>query len=92
MHGGSPSCLSPIQRNTTTNLEAATALVTLNAEGIGFTSDAHSWSWPFAQLKRTERRDSKQLRIETTRRKKFNFELRDPIQLVDWSKFLNLAN
>ncbi len=66
--------------------------VTLNLDGIGFTSDAHSWSWPFAQLARTERRDSKQLRIETTRKKKFNFELHDPIKLVDWSKFMNLAN
>ncbi len=66
--------------------------VTLNVDGIGFTSDAHSWSWPFAQLARTERRDSKQLRIETTRKKKFNFEIHDPIKLVDWSKFLNLAN
>ena len=66
--------------------------VTLNLDGIGFTSDAHSWSWPFAQLARTERRDSKQLRIETTRKKKFNFELHDPIKLVDWSKLKNLAN
>ncbi len=67
-------------------------VITLNADGIGFTSESHSWSWPFAQLARTERRDSKQLRIVTTRKKKFNFDLRDPIQLVDWSKFLNLAN
>ena len=73
-------------------LGSCEGVVTLNADGIGFTSDAHSWSWPFAQLTRSERRDSKRLRIETTRKKKFNFELHDPIQLVDWSKFLNLAN
>lgn len=73
-------------------LGSCEGIVTLNADGIGFTSDAHSWSWPFAQLTRSERRDSKRLRIETTRKKKFNFELHDPIQLVDWSKFLNLAN
>ena len=37
-------------------------VLTLNADGIGFTSDSHSWSWPFAELDRNDPQEEIQVR------------------------------
>jgi hypothetical protein len=66
--------------------------VSLTAQGLSYRSSEHEWMWSFAELARADRKNERELSVETRGKKSFNFQLRDPLASSDWSRFLALGN
>lgn len=66
-------------------------VLTLTAQGYGYRSDEHEWSWRFQDVAETQRRDAERLRLETREGKSYNFELREPLTDDDWSRYQRLT-
>lgn len=67
-------------------------VLTLTARGFGYRSNEHDWFWSFSDVAETERKDSRQLRIETRAGQSYNFDLRDPLVSGDWDRYQRLRS
>ncbi len=67
-------------------------VLSLTSLGYGYRSDKHEWFWSFGDVAETERKDSRRLRIETTKGRSYNFELSDPLVSNDWTRFQQLKS
>lgn len=73
-------------------LGSCDGVLTLTSQGYGYRSEDHEWFWSFAQVALAERKDSRQLRIETTKGQSYNFELSDALVTSDWTRFQRLKS
>lgn len=68
-------------------LGGCSGVLTLTSRGYGYRSDKHEWFWSFGEVASTDRRGTRNLRIETNGGKSYNFELRDALSSDDWTRY-----
>jgi hypothetical protein len=65
--------------------------VSLTAQGFGYRSSEHEWFWSFREIIRADRKSEREVGVETSGKKTFNFQLREPLGASDWTRFLALG-
>jgi hypothetical protein len=72
-------------------LGSCTGVLGLTSTGYAYDSPEHNWRWSFVEVARTERREPRRLRIETTKDTSYNFELLAAVSEEDWARHQALA-
>ncbi len=67
-------------------LGSCNGVLQLTESGFSYRSQEHEWMWSFAEVAETERRDASRLRIETTKRTSYNFQLKKGPSEEDWAR------